>query len=51
MDAIVKPARCTCTVARVATLAETLDCPMVWMYAPGQGWFHVLPARRRAVTR
>ena len=45
------PQACTCTLVAVATLAETLDCPAVWMEVPGQGWFHILPARRRAVTR
>jgi hypothetical protein len=44
------PAECKCTVVRVATLAETLNCPAVWMVLPA-GCFHVLPARRRAVAR
>ena len=41
------PAECTCTVVRVDTLAETLDCPAVWMVLP-TGCFHVLPARTEA---
>jgi hypothetical protein len=29
----------------VGDLADTLDCPAGWRYAPGIGWLHVLPAR------
>jgi hypothetical protein len=35
-----RPARCTCTGAVVATLAETLACPRRWWPVPGQGWAH-----------
>jgi hypothetical protein len=39
---------CTCTRVHVATRDETLTCPAAWMEVPGQGWFHILPARIEA---
>jgi hypothetical protein len=40
-----EPRTCTCTLLAVATLEETLGCPLPWRYAPGAGWLHPLPAR------
>ena len=43
----VKPARCACTVVRVATLAETLDCPGRWYPAADGTWVHAWTKRNR----
>ena len=44
-----RPARlaaCTCTSATVATLAETLSCPLDWQELPDGIWTHTTASTR-----
>jgi hypothetical protein len=35
-----EPEKCMCTRMAVATLEETLDCPVGWLWVPGTGFVH-----------
>lgn len=40
-----EPEKCTCRRIVVATIGETLSCPLGWRYDPRFGWLHLLPGR------